>query len=49
MLAVIATGLLKFTCCHPEALSPVKTALASRVPLLVHRFPTCVPVLAALL
>ena len=45
MLAVIATGDEKFTCCQPEALSPVKVALASSAPVLLQRFPTCVPVL----
>ena len=35
--------------CQPESLSPVNVAWASRVPLAVHRLPTCVPVLAAAL
>ena len=47
MFAVTATGEEKLTCCQPEAVSPVKVALASKVPLLVHRSPTCVPVLPA--
>jgi hypothetical protein len=41
----MATGDEKFTCCQPELLSPVKVALASRVPVLLQRFPTWVPVL----
>ena len=46
---MIATGLEKFTCCHPEALSPVNVALASNAPPLLHKFPTCVPVFPVLL
>ena len=46
MLALIATGVAKFTCCHPEAVSPVNVAVAKRLPPLVHRFPTWLPVLA---
>ena len=38
------TGVEKFTCCHPVAVSSVKVACASNWPLLVHRLPTCVPV-----
>ena len=49
MLALIATGFEKFTCCHPDALSPVKVAVASSVPVLFHRCPRCVPVLFTLL
>ena len=45
MLALIATGVVKFTCCQPEAVSPVKVAVASNVPVLDHRFATWVPVL----
>ena len=40
-----ATGWAKFTCCQPEADSPVKVALASSWPVEVHRLPMCVPVL----
>jgi hypothetical protein len=40
VLAVIATGAEKFTCCHPEALSPVNVADASSVPVLDQRLPT---------
>ena len=47
VLAVIATGLAKVACCQPEAVSPVKVTLARSVPVLVQRFPTWVPVLAA--
>ncbi len=45
VLAEIATGLEKLTCCQPLAVSLVNVAAASWVPLLVHRWPTCVPVL----
>ena len=44
VLALIATGFEKLTCCHPEALSPVKLADASSVPPVLHRLPMCVPV-----
>jgi len=37
VLAVMATGEEKFTCCQPEAVSPVKVALASSAPLLLQR------------
>ena len=37
MFAVIATGVAKFTCCQPEAVSSVKVAVASSWPALVHR------------
>jgi hypothetical protein len=46
VLAVIATGVVKFTCCQPDAVSPVKVAVARRVPVLDQRLPTWVPVLA---
>jgi hypothetical protein len=49
VFAVMATGFEKFTCCQPEALSPIKVALARSVPKPFHRLPTCMPVLAALL
>jgi hypothetical protein len=42
----MSTGVVKFSCCQPVALSPLKVPVASRVPLLVHRLPTCEPVLA---
>ena len=45
MFAAIGTGCANITCCQPDALSPVNVALASSVPVLVHRLPTCVPVL----
>ena len=45
----MATGVAKVTCCQPELVSPVKVAVASSVPVLVHRLPMCVPVLAAAL
>ena len=47
VLAVIATGVAKLTCCQPEAVSPVKVAVASWVPVRLHRWPTWVPVLPA--
>ena len=49
VFAVMATGFAKLTCCQPEAVSLVKVAEASSVPVLLQRLPTCVPVLAALL
>jgi hypothetical protein len=47
--ALIATGELNVTYCHPEAVSFVKVAVASSVPVEVHRLPVWVPVLAAAL
>ena len=44
---MIATGVEKFACCQPVAVSPVKVTVASLVPALVQRFPTWVPVLPA--
>ena len=46
MLAVIATGVAKFTCCQPEAVSLEKVAVANCWPVLLHSLPTWVPVLA---
>ena len=43
--AVIVTGVENVTCCQPEALSPVKVAPASSVPVELHRLPMWVPVL----
>jgi len=40
----MGTAVEKFTCCQPEALSPLKVAVASSVPLLPHKLPVCVPV-----
>ena len=45
MFAVTATGEAKLACCQPEAVSPVKVAVASRVPALVQSGPMWVPVL----
>ena len=45
MFAEIATGVENDTCCQPVAVSFVNVAEASSVPVLVHRWPTCVPVL----
>jgi hypothetical protein len=42
--AVIATGELKVTNCQPEALSLVKVAEESSVPVEDHRLPMWVPV-----
>ena len=47
VLAPIATGLEKVTCCQPVAVSLVNVAVASRVPEPLHRLPTCVPVFPA--
>src|SRR5215468_5424457 len=41
----MATGVAKFTCCQPDAVSLMKVADARLVPVLVHRLPTWVPVL----
>jgi hypothetical protein len=49
VLAWIATGVAKFACCQPEAVSPVNVTVPRFPPVLDHRLPTCVPVLAALL
>ena len=40
MFAAMATGAAKFTCCQPDADSPVKVAVASLVPVLNARLPT---------
>ena len=47
MLAVIATGAENVTCCQPVAVSLVNVAVASSWPVLVHRWPTWVPVFVA--
>ena len=47
VLALIATGLAKLTCCQPEAVSPVNVAVARSVPEAVQRWPTWVPPLPA--
>ena len=47
VLAVIATGWPNVTCCQPLAVSSLNVAVASSVPVRVHRWPTCVPVLVA--
>jgi hypothetical protein len=46
---MIGTGLEKFTCCQPDAVSFVKVAVASNAPLFVHKFPTWVPEFAVAL
>ena len=38
-------GEAKLTCCQPEEVSPENAAVASRVPVRLHRLPTWVPVL----
>jgi hypothetical protein len=45
VFAEIATGDEKLACCQPDAVSLVNVTVASFVPVLVHRFPMCVPVL----
>ena len=47
MLAVIATGVAKLTCCQPVAVSLLNVAVARSVPEAVQRWPTWVPVLPA--
>ena len=47
MFGWIATGLEKVTCCQPLEVSPEKFACARRVPELVQRLPTWVPVFFA--
>ena len=43
MFAVIATGTLNLTSCHPVGVSFVNVAVVSNVPLSVHNEPVCVP------
>ena len=43
---LIVTGVAKFTCCQPLAVSLVKVAVASNVPVLLQRSATWVPVFA---
>src|ERR1700730_10321223 len=43
----MATGTLNINSCHPAPASPwLNVAVASSVPVLLHRLPLCVPVLA---
>jgi hypothetical protein len=49
VLATIATGLLKKTCCHPELPSLVKVAVPSNVPVLDQRLPWWGPMFVAAL
>ena len=42
--AVISTGVESRASCQPLAVSFVNVAVASSVPVRVHRWPTCVPV-----
>lgn len=46
VLALTGTGVEKFSCCQPDAVSLVKVPVASRWPVLLHRLPVWVPVLA---
>jgi hypothetical protein len=39
VLAFMFTGVVKFACCQPEAVSPEKVTLASFVPVPDHKFP----------
>ena len=45
VLAAIATGVAKRTSCQPLAVSPLKVADASIVPVAVHNLPVCGPTL----
>ena len=47
MFAVIATGVPRLASCQPLALSPLKVAVASSCPVVVHRWPVWVPVFVA--
>ena len=40
-------GVGNVTCCQPDAVSPLKVAVASLVPVLLHSVPVWVPVLVA--
>ena len=44
-----ATGVVKFSCCQPEAVSSENVPVANKLPVLDQRFPTWVPVLVAAL
>jgi hypothetical protein len=47
--ALSLTGALKDAVCQPELVSPEKVARASRLPVLLHRLPVCVPLFSAVL
>jgi hypothetical protein len=47
VFAVIATGVGRFICCQPDAVSFVNVTLASRWPVRDHTLPTCVPLFVA--
>ena len=49
VLAWTATGEEKVTSCQPDADSPEKVAVASRVPVRLQSVPTWLPVLASAL
>ena len=44
VFAAIATGVGRFICCQPEAVSPLNVVVARSVPVLDHKWPVCVPV-----
>ena len=46
---IVGSGVAKFTCCHPDAVSFVKVAFSRSVPVLDQRLPTWVPVFVAAL
>ena len=48
VFAVTGTGVPSVTSCQPDDDSPVKVAVASSVPAVDQRCPTCVPVFASL-
>jgi len=48
VFAAIGTGVAKFACCHPDAVSLVNAAEASSVPVLDQRLATCEPPLVEL-
>jgi hypothetical protein len=45
VFAAIDRGDAKVACCQPADVSPENVTVPSKVPLLVHRWPTWVPVL----
>jgi hypothetical protein len=44
VFAVMASGLARFTCCQPDAVSLTNVTCASNVPLLFHTLATWMPV-----
>ena len=45
VFAVMGTGLARVAVCQPEAVSLAKVTVLNKVPVPVHRLPTCVLVL----